>query len=80
MEHLSKFHGLKVEHWYEDDLEKQCIEFEGTVSAEQISETAYQLIPNLDELLNTRPVWEADYVGIRQLFILYYYSENQRSL
>lgn len=80
MEKINAYSSMDVEHWYEDNLEHQCVAFTGLLTATEVSTVAYQLIPNLEELTHDKPQWCADYAGIKQLFILYYHSESQRSL
>lgn len=70
---------MAIEHWYDDDLQHQTIQFKGEISADHIRQAAYQLIPNVDELLNANPSWSAGYDGIIQLFLAYYYSETNKS-
>lgn len=70
---------LKIRYWHESDLNTQCVEFSGKVTAEEIKKAAYNLVPNLQELLyNNEPEFEKGYRGIRQLFVLYYLSEISR--
>ena len=70
---------MTIEHWYDDDLQHQTIQFQGDITADHIRQAAYQLIPNVDELLNTSPMWRPSYDGIIQLFLTYYYSETNKS-
>lgn len=79
LEALAAYDTLSVDHWYDDDLKHQTIVFDGTITAADIQNTAYSLIPNLEELTYQAPTWQADYDGLRQLFILYYYSEQKKS-
>lgn len=70
---------MTIEHWYDDDLQHQTIQFQGEINADQIRQVAYQLIPNIDELLNASPIWRSGYDGITQLFVTYHYSETNKS-
>lgn len=76
---LETIKTMLVEHWYDDDLHHQTLQCTGEITAAQIRQAAYQLIPNLDELLNFTPVWRPGYDGILQLFTAYYYSESNKS-
>ena len=49
-----------------------CIEGEAT--KEDIGQIANLLIPNLDDLLINKPLWEKDYRGLIQLIILVHIS------
>lgn len=79
MELLATDHQLEVEHWYDDDLQHQTLQCQGTITAKQVETVAYRLIPNLEELTDYRPTWHDDYDGILQLIVLYFYSEQQKS-
>lgn len=79
MEALTSHQTLAVEHWYDDDLHHQTLQCTGTITAQAIQAVAYQLIPNLEELTEYQPIWRDNYDGIRQLFVLYFYSEQQKS-
>lgn len=76
---LESANTMQVEHWYDDDLHHQTIQFKGDIAADQIRQVAYQLIPNLDELLNVTSIWQSDYYGILQLFTAYYHSETNKT-
>jgi uridine kinase len=80
LKQLSQEKELNIEHWYEEDLSRQCLEFSGAISKEKINKISYALIPNLEELTFGSPIWCDDLEGLRQLFILYYYSETQKIL
>ena len=75
---LNSVKELHFEHWYEEDLSRQCLELDGRISKEMINKIAYGLIPNLEELTYGSPDWSDGYNGLRQLFVLYYYSEIQK--
>ncbi|EKE01874.1 MAG: hypothetical protein ACD_21C00031G0004 [uncultured bacterium] len=79
LEALAAGDQLAIEHWYDDDLHHQTLQCKGKISAQVIQAAAYSIIPNLEELTDYRPVWHADYYGLLQLFILYCYSEQQKS-
>lgn len=79
MEALSTTPTMRIEHQYDVDLHHQTIEFCGQMSADQIRQAVATLIPNLDELLEHHPTWRSDYDGIIQLFMLYYYSESNKT-
>ncbi|MBI4407874.1 MAG: DUF2029 domain-containing protein [Candidatus Kerfeldbacteria bacterium] len=76
---LSTTPTMLIEHKYDVDLHHQTIEFSGQISADQLRQAIYTLLPNLDELLHNSPIWRADYDGIIQLFMLYYYSEFNKT-
>ncbi len=79
VEQLSSCGTVDVRHRYEDDLHRQCIEFDGRISAEEINQLAHGLIPYFEELTDGKHKWAEDLDGIRQLFILYYFSELRKS-
>ncbi|MFA5995926.1 MAG: hypothetical protein WCW27_01595 [Patescibacteria group bacterium] len=75
IEQLANYPTIKVEHWYEPNLHHQTIRFAGILGKQDIRNVAYVLIPNLEELTYGSPVWDDNYNGIEQLFVLYFYSE-----
>ncbi len=76
---LARTPTMHVEHWYDEDLERQTVELDGMISAEEVRQLAYQLIPNVDELLEHVPTWQTDYDGLTQLLVAYHLSESQKS-
>lgn len=69
--------SLKCEHWYEEDLHRQCVEFDGEMTAKEIRKVAYSIIPNLEEITFGPVEWRSNYEGIKQLFFIYYYNVIQ---
>ena len=79
---LAAFAGvadLTLEHSYGDDLQHQTMSVQGAAQANQIQAAADQLMPNLNDLLQHTPDWQAGYDGLIQLFIAYYFSESQKN-
>ncbi len=69
LERLSCLKGLTLEHHYEH--EKQVVIFDGTANAEDISNIAYRMIPELEEVGIYNPVWKSNYTGLLQLMVSY---------
>lgn len=67
---------LKIEQSYNE--EKQLISFSGEISAEKIEYIAYQIIPELEELILEEPSWEKDLNGLLQLFSTYIIFEKMK--
>ena len=76
---VSRAGRASAEHFYEDDLYRQRIEFDGVISAWQINQVAHSLIPNFKELTGGEPDWGENLDGLRQLFFLYYFSEIRKA-
>ena len=74
---LSNIKSIRSKHEYEDD-DKQFIEVDGTLSAQEIDNIVYNLSLNLDleDLGINNPSWDKDYLGIIQLFISYCIMKN----
>lgn len=70
---LNKVPTLKVFHYYE--MSHQVIEVIGNIDKKQIAEITYKLIPDAEEIIEN-PVFEDDYKGFLQLFVLYYIAQN----
>ena len=56
------------------------ITVEGSVSSYDIALSAFQLIPQIDEIIDIEPKWEKDISGIIQLFILMEINHKVRGL
>ena len=50
----------------------QIIEFRGNINVIELDKIAYLLLPELWEMLNCEPQWQANYDGLIQLFVAYY--------
>lgn len=72
---------LSIHHEY-DDLEQQTIIASGTISSEKVQEIAYQLFPNMQAFLHTKPKFDKNITGINQLIFLSllneYYSHRKQ--
>lgn len=75
---LLRIGTLKLDYWPEEDLLNTALVFGGSASAQEISDAAYRLVPNLEDLLQNRPQWRGGGDGIVQLFLLYYLSEKSK--
>lgn len=73
---LEKNINLKIVHYYESN--KQVLEIRGVSTAHQIDNIAYNLIPELWEVVKDDPRWSADYNGLIQLFIGYYIFQKMK--
>lgn len=76
---LASIVELTVEHSYGDDLQHQTLMVRGAATAAQLQTVADQLMPNLADLLQHTPDWQAGYDGLTQLFTAYYFSESQKN-
>ncbi|MFA6092183.1 MAG: hypothetical protein WCU88_01350 [Elusimicrobiota bacterium] len=61
---------LHAEWSMEPNLQRQILEAEGTLSAQAVRDIAYRLVPDLEDLLENKPVWLADLQGLDQLVFL----------
>lgn len=73
---FAQLKGLQVTHHYDEEMNYQFLEFSGSISSRAIENIAYQLIPNLEDLINYRPQWLSGYEGITQLIFVYSLSER----
>ena len=63
---------------FDEEGEKQTAQVFGALSAKDIEQVAFSIMPNMRELLKTTPRWHEGYNGLLQLFTLYYLSEISR--
>jgi len=77
IEELSKISSLSIEHAY-DGLVFQKITVGGTIAADRVKEIAYRLYPNMFDLVENQPVFEADLKGVHQLFFINYLNHFYR--
>lgn len=77
VDELKKIRTLEVSHSYEKDIENQSVRVSGSITADQIKRIGYQLVPDLEDLLDHRPKWHNNYKGINQLFVLYFYAKTK---
>lgn len=68
LEALSTY--INIEHTFTD--KHQIISLTGSISGSVLEHLSYQLIPDLFEIVTTKPKWSSDHRGIMQLFIAYY--------
>jgi uridine kinase len=52
--------------------DKQRVKFTGTISRDMVGMIAEKLLPELDEILVEKSVWEDGYHGVMQLFVTFY--------
>lgn len=67
---------ITVRHYYES--EQQVLEFDGIITARDVEDAAYALIPELWEALRVDPLWAEGYNGAMQLSICYYVFYSMR--
>ena len=60
---------IKVNHFY--DAESQYLDVVGVISASEIEKIAYSTVRNAEDLIED-PIWEDNYKGFTQVFLLYY--------
>lgn len=75
---LTSIRGVVVNHDYDSSLNYQILQFDGNPKSSTIEKIAYDVIPNLEEYLGTRPRWENGFGGIIQLVVLYFITEKMR--
>lgn len=73
---LDPLGSLKYQYYHETD--HQCLEFRGKIGKEKIDKIAYNLMPDLWDILNTEPDWSSDLNGLLQLFVAYYIFEKMK--
>lgn len=77
---LSEINGIKIKHIYQD-TKIQTINIEGKINKRNISEIAYKLYPNLNELIGSNPEFRENTEGLNQLFFInylnYYYEVSE---
>jgi len=73
---LNKVDNLKCQHQFLTD--KQILEFKGQISAREIGQIAYRLVPEIWEVNKNEPQWESNYNGLIQLFTSYYIFNKMR--
>lgn len=61
---------LKISHSI--DRSKQVIIIEGDISKFQVNEVSVSLQLNVEELIGNSPLWNDNFYGMMQLFVLYY--------
>ncbi|MBT6843912.1 MAG: hypothetical protein HOA17_09000 [Candidatus Melainabacteria bacterium] len=66
---LTDQQDLEIQHYYQE--EKQFLRFEGKVAQTKIEQIAYDLLPELEDIILAEPEWEADDRGLLQLFAVY---------
>ena len=76
---ISRTRSVSAEHFYEEDLRRQGIEFHGRITAGGISRIARELMPDFKRLTEADPNWGEDLAGLGQLFFLCYFSEIKKS-
>lgn len=69
-------HGYKEFHHDYEGNDIQTILLRRDLEAEAIESVANQVIPNLDDLGIHSPKWEAGYLGLIQLFVSYYITQQ----
>ncbi|MFC4722893.1 hypothetical protein ACFO5O_11210 [Geojedonia litorea] len=70
-----KFNDIKtiqVNHLY--DTDSQQLEVVGSITALEIEQIAYNTVNNAEDLIE-EPIWEDNYKGFTQLFLLYYIQQ-----
>lgn len=70
LEAIEQKSSCKISHDYDSDG-NQWIEFTGLLSALDIDDIAYQLIPQLEDMGVYQPQWQTDYRGVLQLVLIY---------
>ncbi|GAB3938468.1 hypothetical protein GCM10028827_44530 [Mucilaginibacter myungsuensis] len=66
--------GLKIGHTI--DRYKQVMTLEGDIGSTQVNEVAESLQLNVEELIGNAPLWQDNFYGVMQLFVLYYIFNN----
>lgn len=76
---LEKVNTLATEILYEKDINKISVQFYGTIFSEQIETIATKVIQNQRSVTRSRyqPVWQENYIGLVQLFIVKILSERE---
>ncbi len=67
---------VRIEHSINE--RHHVLQIAGTISATQIQQISYELLPDLYDIVVQSPRWDNDYNGIMQLFIMYYVFETLR--
>ena len=70
LESFNLIKTIKFSHDYTNDLQKQELLIQGTISKVEIEKLSIKHISDLSELISNKPVWQNNYRGIKQLFIL----------
>ncbi|MEK7172683.1 MAG: hypothetical protein AAB740_01750 [Patescibacteria group bacterium] len=75
---LGSASAIKVAHYY--DEHHQYLEFNGEISADEVSLLGHRLIPDLDEVVVVQPAWQNNLDGLIQLFVNYYIFYKVKAL
>lgn len=73
IEELRARDGIKVSWAMDSSLDRQVLEVEGSLSAEDVRAAAYRIFPDLEELLLVEPEWMSGVLGMNQLVFLTLY-------
>jgi len=69
VERLEQVEGFHIAHQYVD-IEFQKITFSGDISVDEVEKIAYQLFPNIIDLIENYPAFESGIAGVHQLFFV----------
>lgn len=78
IEELNQETSLVVEHNYLD-INFQRVKISGSLAADRVSRIAYNLYPNIFDLVGNQPNFENDLLGIHQLFFINFLNNFYRS-
>ena len=67
--------GMHIDIEQSAHFNKITLSFEGETKSEDIKQIALILVPNLEDLVNSEPVWEDGYKGLIQLIILVHIAD-----
>jgi uridine kinase len=77
LHHLNQMEA-PVEWDYADDLKMQYFILHESLDPETLQNLSYNLVPNLDEIVEIAPQWKAGHEGFVQLILLLILSEKMR--
>ena len=73
---LKNVKTLKTAWDFDEDMEQQILDLQGTISSEHVKEIAFKMFPNLYEMVGSEDiVWNANLDGIAQLILLSFVNE-----
>ncbi|AUP79382.1 hypothetical protein [Flavivirga eckloniae] len=72
-EKFNSINAIQVKHFY--DTDSQRLEVEGKITLSEVEKTAYVIVDNAEDFIED-PIWEDNYKGFLQTFLLYYIKKK----
>ena len=77
---LARCQDLQFHYDYSENLDTQEIILAGNISSQELADIGTHTIPNLDELIGQKPLWESGLRGLRQLLTLLVISHHLKEM